>query len=170
MKTENDFLRDYDLEQAKAEISIDKFNLDEECVRNGASFCYWSDILAGVKKQREILKAHIKEVEAAASLRYRNGDLPENYEDIKITDKSVSALVDIDQEVKEARRVYFECDEAVNKLEAVVKVLLQRKGLLDNLVTLYQCGYFVKPEGKRTANDEFVKELRDRQRRKNHGS
>lgn len=167
---QNEFLKDYDLAQARMEIPIDKFKLEEECINNGASYCYWSETLAEVKKQRDILKVTIGEVEAEMSLKYRSGDLPIAYEDMKITDKSVAALVDASEEVKRAKRNFFEAEEAVNKLETIVKTFSQRKGLLDNLVTLYQCGYFIKPEGKKTVNDEFVKELRNRQRRKNHGS
>lgn len=163
-------------QSALDDLYINKFKLDTECESNGNLYHYYSDLLVDAEYERDLLKARIKEVESKIELQIRREKvedvpkseqiIPAEYKGIKLTESVVSSLVNSNVIVCEVRQALIIAERKVGKLSAVVKSFAQRKGELENLVTLYIGNYFSQPDtSKRNdINEDYKIQARNRLR------
>jgi hypothetical protein len=90
--------------------------------------------------------------------------IPKEYQDVKLTESVVSALVNSNKDVCETRYQLIRAERTVGKLSAVVKAFAQRKGELDSLVALYLGNYYSIPDTskRKTVNDDYAKQQNKR--------
>lgn len=136
------------------DISINKFKLHEECEKNPSLFGFFGEELAKARIFRDKATNNVKYTMAHAELFYRQNPP----KDIKITEQSVSCLVEVDSEVIKAKGAEHEAKEKVYHLEAVMNALEARKYDLKNLTHLWIAGYYAIPG--MTSEDENAMELR----------
>jgi len=133
--------------EIKDDVKINKFRLDDECQEHASLYYYYAEQLADAKKERDTAKANFKETTARTELNYR-ADRPGYELDCKKTESSISAAVEIHKDVIAAKQDYLRAEALVNKTESAAESMRQRKGMLDNLISLYQTQYYSEPHGK----------------------
>lgn len=173
MAKENISLFEIDSEALK-ELRINKFKLDVECEENGNVYHRYSDMLVDAEYERDLLKAKIKEVESKVELQIRaekansdtlkeDGIIPIEYQDVKLTEAVVSALVNSNKDVCETRRQLILAERKVGKIGAVVKVFAQRKSMLEGEISLWLGNYYSKPDTqKQSAGGDFSRQTNKR--------
>lgn len=139
------------LAEAKHDVRINRYKLDEECAHQSTLYLYYSDILADAKAQEDADEDELDKVLAEVEMKYRK-DPPE---DLKITDSVIKALVEKDLRVETAKEKLRKSKKWKYRVESVVNSLGHKKSELDNLVVLWSKGYYMVDTGHiRTGNDE----------------
>jgi len=140
------------------DISINKFRLDEEFIKQPDMMLFFSDELAEINKAANDsctrvneVKDELEKVKAEISLKIRQGEgIPEG---IKITEEAIKGLLLTNDLVKEVHKKLYDCKYKENELiekrdriASIVDALRHRKSSLENLTQLYQMGYFSMPK------------------------
>jgi len=136
------------------EVSIDKNNLDEECVQLPSQYEYWANKEERHRSDYEILITKRRVVKATTSLALRSMSLKEintkfKTKLVKLTEQAYQDLVYIHIDVI---KVTKERDEAHSEY-AVAKAARQsfekKKAMLEYLTSLHGQGYFIRVKGKK---------------------
>jgi len=131
------------------EISIDKNNLDEECVELPADYDEWSSIEERALAMLNALITRRAVVKAKSQLELR-GTLLErinkryNLKLEKVTEQAYKDLVYLHKDVVEVTRERDEIAEMYHIAKAKRQSLDKKKGMLDYLTNLHGQGYFIK--------------------------
>jgi prophage DNA circulation protein len=119
-------------------VQINRFKLDEENEIQPSLFNLYASQLADAKAAKDIAKDKYDLVRSQRELYYRRNPP----EDVKITEAVISALVESDTEVQEAKTELQKAIEAVYTLDAAVSALETRRSALNNLTELYVKDYY----------------------------
>lgn len=135
----------------EADLSIDKFQLDKECISHPGIFYRYLN--AAVEAEQEVAnkKDYLKVLIANTQIRIRENF---NNEGKKVTEGLIGAAVESDPDVIEAEKSLRMAQETSTKLNTAVRALDTKKSALDNLVKLYCAGYF---SSKNSGGAEFNK-------------
>ena len=125
------------------DVSIDKFNLDAEWVRQSSLYLKYGEKHAEARAVVDKLKKQLRIIQAEKALEIRKD--PESFGFQKVTDKIVADLVDSSDEVKSINKQLYQAKHNEEMLSASVSAMEQKKKALENLVSLYLTGYFSKP-------------------------
>lgn len=123
-------------------IRIDKYGLDEELVRQPATYLQVANGLALHTSYRDQAKDDLKQAEAEADQRVR-ARLEKN--GVKITEPLVEREVDLDRSVGDARQRYRDACLEADKWSALRDAWLQRSYALKDLVQLHVSAYNTTP-------------------------
>lgn len=143
------------------DLSIDKNNLDEECVHDAGIYDVWARAEAHAKLLFEKAKDRLKVIEAEVELKIRGMEKDElslKYNINSVTDKAVTAIVLTDPKVREAKKDYLQTQHRVSLTETARRSLDKRGSRLDNLIFLHGQGYFGR--GKGSLKKEAIKTLK----------
>lgn len=124
------------------DVSIDKFNLDRECVRQASLVERYGGELALAKKSLAKAKFDKEMLMSEVGLEIRSGNIPEKYASVKVTNESVKEFIEADPAVIAAKKKMFKAQYAVNVLENALVAFSDKRRQLDNLVRLHQTKYF----------------------------
>jgi len=140
------------------DISINRFKLEQECENHSNIYCYYSQLASDARSARDQQKARLKFLEGKKELDYRANPIG----DIKVSEKSITAMVAVDEDLEKERRLLIEAENVLFVHESALTNLEHRKRMLDNLVQLYIKGYFARPgnHSSSLAGDEISKEAR----------
>jgi len=130
----------------KEMLSVDKWNLDKEWMQQAENYQTLSEISARAFTALTALKDKFSVEKAKVELDYRNGkNLPKDKKDIKITEKSIEALlagnsilIELKCDINDAKANYDICSGALYAMD-------HKKKALEKLVTLYVSGYSAEP-------------------------
>ena len=142
------------------DLSIDKFRLDDECVTHSGLYHRYSEMEADAKNQVGILADNLKLKMGEANIGIRNAFTKK---ELKFTEAVISAEVEKNDNVLEAREELREAELNLSRLQAGVRAFEHRKSQLDNLVKLYCAGYFSMPgngKPKDTINEQASRKAR----------
>lgn len=145
------------------DLKINRFKLEDEAENQPSLFYHYSEIAADAREKRDKAKARLKEVEGRVSLDYRSG---KKVTEAKLTEASISAAVDIDIEVIEARNAYLKAEAILGKATAAEESMQQRKAMIGHLVQLYTMQYYSKPNGAKGADEQASDAVRDKLNKK----
>lgn len=121
------------------DLTIDKYHLDEECVSQASLYWEYSEACAQAKQEMGDIADRVKVTLAACQMHLRE---EANQKGTKLTEATVSAMVDIDTEVVAIRAAYRQAEATYLKMQVAVQALDTKRSELDNMVKLYQTGYF----------------------------
>jgi len=131
------------------EISIDKNNLDEECVELPADYDEWSSIeeralamLNALITKRAVVKANVGLYHRGLTLEKINKIYKLKLE--KVTEQAHKDLVYLHTDVIEITKQRDEMAEMYHVAKAKRQSLDKKKAMLDYLTSLHGQGYFVK--------------------------
>ena len=129
--------------EIEQDLSIDKDNLDVECMDQARRFMKWSVQYAEAIRFRDEEKRKATIVKSNINLDVRSR--PEEYGLTKPTEGSINAIVDSSEEVNKADLAVMDAVYAVNIYSAAKEALDQRRAMLERLVNLYISGYYSQP-------------------------
>ena len=121
------------------DLSINRFQLDLEAVSLPSIYFRYSD---AVREAKEIVSEKKDALEAV--LAERNLAIREECSQSgkKVTESSVTAMINSDKEVLEAKRELREANAVWGRLQVAVSALEVKKNGIDNLVKLYCNAYY----------------------------
>lgn len=147
---------------------LDRYALDEECEKQADVFHHWACQAADAKKERDLIKSELKELEAKVQIKIRTGkySLPKDKEGkpIKLSDKTILALVDMDEEVCTLREELIEAEAEYGKAAGAEESMQHRRSSLNNLVELYTKEYYSPIQGgvaPRGAREDIVRDAQN---------
>lgn len=145
----------------REDIKIDKYNLDEELIRQPQKFLDFALLWNEAADQKEKMRTRLDLEKAKAELRIRK-ELSESEE--KITEKVITATVLKDKKVKRANKKYLSALKYERTLSDVKTAFRQRKSMLEKLVDLNLMLRFSEPKESRLPKDqqEAVYQMRKR--------
>jgi hypothetical protein len=146
-----------EIKEIENDLNVDKNALDFESIDQPRRFFKYAVMSAKVKKESSLLKrqATIKRAECAFDIRSR----PAAYGLEKITDNAVFNVVESQDEVRKADEAYEESIYNYNIFEAAKQAFEQRKTTIENLVKLYNQGYWSRPRTESAEAGEAMKEI-----------
>lgn len=132
-------MKRFSIDDMRNKLAINKYDLDECCVKQPQFFDEIAEELAMLVSQRDEAKSFMEEIEAEANARVRTMLLKAEE---KATDSKVEALVILDDKVKKAKANLIECQRLVNVASAVKESFTQRSIMLTQLTNLYVNRYY----------------------------
>lgn len=142
------------------DLFINKFKLDEECLSHSSIYFRYAEAQQEAKtevsKADDNLKLTLAEREVAIRKAFADAGT-------KVTESLISANVERDENVLQARRKLRKAQDIFNKLTVAVQAFEHRKSELDNLVKLYCSGYYSTPNNdnkKNNANEQASRQIR----------
>lgn len=130
--------------EEKDDFLIDKYNLDEEWVRQAALYKNYADQLADANEEHEQAKRHKDVMYAEISLHVRQH--PEDYNLEKITDDAVKQVVLLQAKYDKALAEVIRAKHKVDILRASTEALEHKKKGLESLIYLDGRSYFAEPK------------------------
>lgn len=149
------------------EVKINRFRLPEECEKHAGKYHEIADALAIAKSDLSDAEDKLKLIYAQREQYYRL-----NWDDSKwgkITEGSVKAKVESDDEVQEQKNIVSKLQREVNIYDAARSAFEHRKSMLNNLVSLMIGSFYAAPEGGKQESRSSDKEraLREKRREMN---
>jgi len=145
----------------KGVLSIDKYNLDEEWVKQPESYEEAARMLAEATFDYDEMKAKFEVVKAEAELDIR--DFPKKYKmKVPVREAAVKLKVILHPRVQKFRRILNRRKRSVGYIQGLVTSLDHKKKGLEKMCDLDARDYFSKPR----ANSESAKERTDAAERK----
>ena len=131
------------MENAEVVYAIDKYNLDEECVRQIEFIEEAAHKAVMARIGVEAAKARLEQAKAAADIEIRNN--PTQFNLAKVTEATVAAAVTAHPNVVIALNEHLTARQDMLQWEAACNMLEHRKKSLDNLIYLHGQAYYSKP-------------------------
>lgn len=147
-------------------LQIDENALNEECQRQSELFQVVGDALTFALSRRDEAKIILAEVEAAVDLEIRKKGRAS-----KLTNPEISAMVCIDDRVRDAKRQHLRFVHEAARLSTLKESFEQRSYQLSQMTKLYLSSYFGDVSGTsstsqiKVARAEHIKGELDRMRR-----
>lgn len=145
-------------------FDIDRYNLDDEWVKQPKLYHTFATKLANAKKRLEEAKAYLELMEADLNFKIRQD--PTTYGLSKVTDKSVEAAILTRKVYQTARDSFIKAKHRVDLLDGAVRTLDHRKRALEDLVDLHLNDYFSRPQAKRSDPAKIAESVGKRVKRK----
>jgi len=120
----NDDIREL-LNELKAKLPVDQFNLELECRNQAALLEEVGEIAASVKKEAKVAKEHLEFVKADLSNKIRRN--PEEYGLTKVTESGVASTIVLQEEYQEALKKAIDLSEEADCFSTLLLAVEQRK-------------------------------------------
>lgn len=127
------------LDELKAQIIINKHELDEELIHQPHLFMKVAEQYAIAVSYRDEARQKVKTIEASLDRYYRQEALRENE---KLTEKSLESRISIDLDFRKANEDYLAWKGIADTWQAIYDSYAQRSHALHDLAQLYIAGYF----------------------------
>lgn len=124
------------------DISINKYKLDEECLSHSSLYFRYASAQTEAKTVLSRAKDNLELIEAERNLAIRNELAGSG---AKVTEAMVNSTLITDEDVIKAKNAVREAEDIYNKLSVAVQAFEHRRAELDNLVKLYNSGYYSIP-------------------------
>lgn len=150
------------------DVKINKYKLEDECERHPGMYHYWINCLAEAKTALDKAEDKEKLILAKRQLFIRSHW---SDSDGKLTESSVFAVLEQDDDVQEAKAARRKAQASVNTLNAAVTSLDHRKSMLDNLVYMLSRGFYAAPNGghREGPSEQAERDIRGHMNQKGDG-
>ena len=151
----------------KAELFIDKYSLDQECVDQPYLYMKYGELHAEAIKERDVTKERL-DIERAKLYGKIREDPKAYCSTEKPTESAISNVIVKNESVLKLTEVLREENYKVNVFQAAREAFTHRKKSLENLVELYLTSYFSQPkvgnqrENVNKDNREVQKEIKSK--------
>lgn len=143
------------------DLSVDPHKLKDEWVRHVPMVFTWHKRLASAQSDLDVSKSNLdlKQAEVAGEIR----DEPADYGiDGRVTNDAIEAALLQQPEIKAAIKAVNDCKAKVNKAQAAVSALVDRKKQLDMLTQLWIRDYYSDTEIPEDLDDDKPKRGKSR--------
>ena len=120
------------------DIRIDKYALDEEMEMNPTLLDKFGVKYADARARQDKLEVQVKYLSAKKALEFRKNPPP----DVKVTDSTIEALVNSDEELLKLKEELNEAREDSYTFYASLETLRDKGLRLHDLMELYKTGYY----------------------------
>jgi hypothetical protein len=124
----------------KEDLTIDKFALDEEWIKQPIVFINWAEEHANAQADRDRKKEQMDLVKAELDNEIRTS--PEKFGLVKITEGAIANLILTNGTVRDANDRYLEAVKKAKVLDVAREAFEHKKKALENLTQLFLTGYF----------------------------
>lgn len=138
--------------ELRAALQIDKYELDEELVRQPKLFEETGDLLAAANAERDTLKERLSQVDARLYFDCRR-DLERS--DGKASEAAIKNAIEIHEDHIEATNAYLEAKEWADRCQALKEAFSMRSYMLRDLSGLYVANYYQSDATKGGRADEY---------------
>lgn len=149
---------------SNTDFQIDENNLDKEWMRQPSLYSKYARATADARREMDEAKNKLEVVKAEVSIDVRTN--PGRFGLAKITEASLSQVVDCCDQVKEAAAELIESRHHHEVLIAAVGAMDHRKKALESLVSLFLADYFSTPRAKGVAGEKMDEMKKQETRRK----
>jgi len=140
------------------DLLINKHSLDAECVSQPSYYFRYAEAAQQAKHRVGELEDRLKLIIAEQNIAIRNDFITQG---TKFTESVIDAELTKDTKCMEARALLRHAQKEAATLAVAVSAFDHRRSSLDNLVKLYNSGYWAQPSGSReTGNDRTQQEIR----------
>lgn len=122
--------QDEDLQDAGVFVTIDKNKLDDEIIKCAARFAWIAVVAEEARHIEAIKKKEWESHKALVAIDYRNGTLPPPEGYGKLTESSISELVETNLDVYTAQNNYLEAKSKAMKLLKMVDAMSLKSDML----------------------------------------
>lgn len=153
------------------DTQVNKFKLDDACEEQATICMYWNEKadLAKVTIDKRNNKLTIIKAEVDMEIRKKaldkKGNLPNG---VKATADAIKNSIETDPRVKEQNKKIIEAYSNQATYRAAAKAMDHKKSEIDNLVKLWQSGYFSDPNRKRKVDDMSTQAKQSLNKNKEH--
>lgn len=127
-------------DSVKARLPIDKYNLDDECMKQPAFYSEVSNMVPRAKATYRSAKILLEHIEAELEGNVRES--PESYNiGAKPTRDAVSACIKRQDSYYDAQKAMIDAQYISDALEQLLEQVAQRKSMIRDLVRLYEKEY-----------------------------
>ena len=148
-------MADIEITEIEQDLEIDKNDLSTACLDQPRRFMKWSVEYAEAVRVRDEAKRKTSVVKSNINMDVRAR--PSAYGIDKVTEGSINAALESNEEVNQAEKAVSDAQYAVNIYSAAKEALDQRRSMLEKLVALYISGYFSEVK----LNNEGIGKLAD---------
>jgi hypothetical protein len=140
------------------DISINKYNLHEECEIHPSLYHYYSEKLNEAKDCYNTCSDQLRYLIGKKEIKFRKNPP----DDIKVTEASIKALLLEDEDIQKKEDELRDWKKKMNTYDSALTSIEHRKSMLNNLVKLYGSGYFSLPDThiKKNREDQLQDDIR----------
>lgn len=120
------------------DVKVDKYALDEEMEMNPSLLDQYGTKYAEARAEQDRLEVQIKYLSAKKALEFRKN--PPS--DVKVTDSTIEALVNSDEELNNLKNDLNDAKEDVYTYYSALESLRDKGLRLHDLMELYKTGYY----------------------------
>ena len=153
---------DFSQMNIEEDLSINKYQLDAEAISLPSLYFRYADAVREAKALVSENQDNLKVVLAERNIAIREECATNG---IKVTEGIISAKVDADAEVNNARKELRNAEAILGRLNVALSALETKKSEIDNLVKLYCNSYYANKDAN--GNNEFKSEMISTDLRKN---
>lgn len=153
---------DLTLERARELLFINKYELDEECIKQPSIFSHIADKCSNTSSISDCAKESLARVDAEVSKKLR---LEADTKGTKISEAKLQELILLDDNHKVAFQNYADAKLNADRWYVLKESWVQRSFMLKDLCGLFYAQYFIKetvnvnPEAVEKENSEVRKKL-----------
>lgn len=125
----------------KDDVSLDRYDLDNEAERQSSLYLHWSQKVAKARRDRDRAKLDYESRRAELGVTIRASA------EKKLTNDQVTDQLDAHLELRQLRKDWIEADYEYNELEGACTALEQKKSMIELLTKLQLNNYFSRPDG-----------------------
>lgn len=151
-------------------MKIDIYDLEHEAAGQAETHRTYTQELATLNNTKSDIKDELKALTSRVELQYRNDDrdlqfvnasfITDGKVNIKITEKSVLALVECDFEVIAKKKEYNRSIYNAENQQGMVDSSAQRKNMIEKEITLWINNYYADPKHPRIYGDDVDEQIR----------
>lgn len=150
------------MEDYRKDLTIDRDNLDEDCIRQPVLYDTYAQLLVPLYKERDTIKLGIEQLSAQLDGIIRESASAEGK---KLTEAKIQGEIIINPQYQNLQIKYINICTEVKEKEAIRDAFQQRKDMLKLLVELFISGYWanVQPRViKNIANSSLEEKLKEK--------
>lgn len=126
---------------------INRFKLDEESENLSNIYQYWGKKAADIKEERDNEKSRLEKIKAQIQIKIRTGkySIPIDTttdKPMKLSEKSIEALVDMDEDVCVAKEDFARAEKMYNRAKVNEEAIQIKRSSLNNLKDLFVKEYY----------------------------
>jgi hypothetical protein len=139
------------------EIKIDKYNLDEELVRQAQLYVSWALRTVRAEKEADLAQREYELIKSEYEKRIKKNPKAYGLKDLKLTEALVKGEAERQPKVKRLYNRYIKALDVSKKLKKIENGFQQRKGLLESLAHYDVKMYFSDPKVKNDVKDQLTR-------------
>jgi len=128
------------LEELRAKLPIDKFNLDEECRNQAVLYDEVGDLRTKTRDEFHRAENKLNFVKSDLDMKIRLD--PGKYNVVKVTEASLEAAINLQPEFIEAQEDLIEAGGLSDHFGNLLNAVEQRKSMVKELVSLFLVQYY----------------------------
>lgn len=152
------------MDNFKEELEIDKFNLDNEWMKQSSLYMKYAELSVEANK---ILEEKKLLLDVKYSSKYSSLKAEAEKSGLKSTDTSIKSMVETNDEIISIREDIIKAEYNYKMLQKIEASFSMRKSALENLVFLFTKSYYSEPDAGKKNNSDIQTSFAHRKQQEN---